>query len=100
MSEHEKIEQPICKRLVAKALEAGFAVGVYDGEGWVVNKSTNKTEIVAAMFSTDSDTLAIYENGKRIGMVDLIYGNGEDVISDCTDKPAIVELVNAAMGDR
>jgi hypothetical protein len=98
-SDHEKIEQPICKRLVTKALEAGFTVSVYDGEEWALKRSTNKAEIVAAMFSTDCDTLRFRAaDGTVIGSVALIYGNGAEVISDYSDKPVIEQLVNAAQG--
>jgi hypothetical protein len=89
------IETTICTRIVSRALAAGYAVSVYDGEEYPVKRSTNKAAIVAAMFSTDADTLVIRAaDGSKIGSVYLVYGNGEDVVCDHTDSPAIAALVD------
>lgn len=83
-------EQQIARAATTGIVDAGFRVSVNDGEATVLVRSDNVKAILAAMFSTDSDTLHAYappeEPGgqwKRIGFVEFIYGNdGWDVIAD------------------
>jgi hypothetical protein len=90
----QDIEQTITKRIIAKALAAGYVVSVNDGEEWVINKSSDEPAIVAALFSTDMDVLRFHRpSGERIGSVCLIYGNGEDAVSDHTDNAKTTALV-------
>jgi hypothetical protein len=94
------IETTICNRLVSKTLEAGHIISVYDGEEYALKRSTKKADIIKAMYSTDSDTLIIRRaDGEKVGSVLLVYGNGEDVISDYSDNPEIEALVKAANQD-
>jgi hypothetical protein len=91
----QDIEKQIAERIVDGALAAGYTVSVYDGEEWVLQQSSNPPDIVAAMYSTDTDTLRFYlpESGKAVGSIMLVCGNGEDVVADHSDLPAINELV-------
>jgi len=79
-----KAEKRMCVALVTACLKRGFAVSVNDGEEWVVKRSIDKAEILAALFSTDEDTLVIRDaEGRKAGWFWLIYGNdGWDVVSD------------------
>ena len=89
-------ERAICMRLVSRALAAGYSVSVFDGEEFLLVDSRNKTAILAAMFSTDYDALTFRDaTGRKIGVVALIYGNGEDVISDYSDNEATCKLVES-----
>lgn len=74
----------IAARLVADALAAGYLVSVRDGLEWTVKQSRNAHTILAAMASTDADTLKFRDaaTGDAIGSVWLIWCNGCDVISD------------------
>jgi len=88
------IEKRIAGKLISQALAAGYLISVCDsafGEGeWVLRQSAKKKEILAAMFSTDSDLLMIGNPAdpgpmgkpRKVAAVTLIYGNGADVISD------------------
>lgn len=79
-----KAEKRMSVALVTACLARGFAVSVSDGEDWPVKRSTNKTEILEALFSTDEDVIVIRtKNGEKAGWFQLIYGNdGYDVVSD------------------
>lgn len=85
-----RTEGRIARFLIDRALAQGFTVSIVNGSftdsdgELVVDKSRNRDEIVAALFSTDGDTIVIrYVNGIRLGAVSLVYGNdGYDVISD------------------
>lgn len=94
LTEHETIELPIARRIIKNGLKAGYTISVYDGEVWTVKKSTNAREIHAALASTDSDTVRFRTaDGVPVGSVLFIWGNGEEVVSDCTDKPEIDALI-------
>jgi hypothetical protein len=76
-------ERRICAAVVRRALAAGYFVSVSDGELVTLRKSRDEAAIFDAMATTDADNLNIHRaDGVRLGSVVLIYGNGEDVISD------------------
>lgn len=79
----EDAERKIARKVIDDAIAAGHTIDVFDGEEVVVKRSAEAETIFGAMFSTDSDTLIIHKDGKRIGAVWFVYGNtGYDVISD------------------
>jgi hypothetical protein len=79
----EEAERKIARKVIDDAIAAGHTIDVFDGEAVVVKRSTNADQLIAAMFSTDSDTLIIHKDGKRLGTVFFVYGNtGYDVIAD------------------
>lgn len=95
----EEIEDQIISELLDRALGRGWGVSVYDGEEVPLRRSHDKAAIIAAMRSTDSDQLHFKGvDGANLGCIVLIYGNGEDLISDHTDNgpmAALAEQVNA-----
>ena len=92
----ELIELAICGKLIDDALAAGYEVSVYDGGAYPLLRSTDRAAIIAAMRSTDGDTLIFHNAGARIGWVQLVYGNGHDVIADNTDNTTTNELLRGA----
>lgn len=93
-------ERAIASKLIEDMLSNGNTVSVWEGEDWAIYKSTDYTAIMEALASTDSDWIYAYarvgNNVKRIGAVLLIYGNGNDLISDCSDNPATLALCEGA----
>lgn len=88
----------IVSSIVRRALAKGYTVSVNDdaaGHGeWVVKKSRDPAEIIGALATTGGDLLRIRDDsGKSLGVISLIYGNGEDVVSDCSDNATILELL-------
>lgn len=81
-----RTEGKIFRKTVTEAIAAGYTVSLCDGEEWTVKKSTDKTAIIEAAFSTDEDILRLRRaDGSAIGNLWFIYGNdGYDVISDYT----------------
>lgn len=78
-----EIEAKIIDELLDRALGRDWGVSIYDGEEWVVRRSHDRAEIRTAMESTDVDVLHfVGVDGAKMGWVTLIYGNGEDLISD------------------
>ncbi|MES0071892.1 hypothetical protein [Mesorhizobium sp. M0058] len=79
-----KAERRMCTALVDGCLKRGYVISVSDGEDYPVKKSTDKAEIMAALFSTDEDVIVIRNAaGDKLGWFQLIYGNdGWDVVSD------------------
>jgi len=81
-----RTEGKIFRKTVTEAIAAGYTVSLCDGEEWTVKKSTDKTALIEAAFSTDEDILKLRKaDGSSIGNIMFIYGNdGYDVISDYT----------------
>lgn len=77
-------ERRIATALVDGLLSAGYALSIDDGEEITVRDSTDRAAILAALGSTDQD---IIRSGSH--WVLLIWGNGEDLVSDYgeTDAP-------------
>jgi hypothetical protein len=76
-------ERKIARKVIDDAIAAGHTIDVFDGEAVPLKGSSDAEQIIGAMFSTDSDSLIIKKDGKRIGSVVFIYGNsGHDVIAD------------------
>jgi len=79
-----KRETLIARKAVRCLLDAGYSVGVYDGEATALKPTTDRRAIYNAMASTDEDWLLADRNGQEAGWVRLIYGNDTDLISDYT----------------
>jgi hypothetical protein len=83
--QRQEIEKKIARKVIDDALASGYTLDVHDSEEWVIQNSSDADAVMAAMFSTDDDSLHIRKDGERIGWVWFIYGNsGWDVISDYT----------------
>jgi hypothetical protein len=91
------IEAKIARKVVTLALAKGYMISVYDGKAMALMQSTSRNAILDAMASTDEDHL-FFRNaaGDRVGHMLLIYGNGEDLISDYTDNDAMADLADEA----
>lgn len=88
-------ERHIARVVVQRALRQGYTVSVRDGyDGDIVTVRSRKlNDILATLASTDSDILIIRNvDGELIGSVILIWGNDEDLISDCSDNDAIEDI--------
>ena|ERR1039458_7672425 len=86
----QRIEQTIALATVKALLDAGYSLGVNDGEEVTIHHSRDAAAIEAALFTTDEDYLYVYENGADSDdgyacdwWVRFVYGSdGWDVISD------------------
>lgn len=84
-SQLPEIERRITNKVIDALIGAGYGISVYDGEEMVLRNSRSRREIRKFLASTDSDCLyAIGKEGRGIGWAALIWGNGEDVLSDYT----------------
>ena len=97
---HSKVERTIAKRLIRTILEAGYDVRIHEGEDWAMDKRSNDPKtIFDNMASTDEDRVYFYSTSERkeqLGWIWLIYGNGEDLISDYSDNELTNDLVAKA----
>lgn len=82
MSVSDPVERLIVECLIDSALGADCSVSVFDGEAFPLRRSRDPAAILAALGSTDEDRLVLHREGKRLGSILLIYGNGPDLISD------------------
>ncbi len=94
-SHMDPIEQEIVGALIRKALGLDYLVSIHDGEEWALVRSNDYAEIAAEIAATDETQLTFrLPDGKKVGWVYLVHGNGEDVISDHTDNVLINALVS------
>jgi hypothetical protein len=85
MQHHEATE---ARALIDRLLAKGGSVSVNDGEQTTLHKSRDAALILAAMATTDQDSLRWFDpSGLRVGIFHLIYGNGPgELVADCTDS--------------
>lgn len=93
----QDIEREIAERLIDKVLADGHVVSVHEGEDWAIRESMDRDAILASMASTDADKVYIWKDGERKGWFWLIYGNGNDLISDFVSNTYCCEAVNHAI---
>lgn len=87
----QMVEREIADQVVDSLLEAGYLLGVNDGEEITIHHSTDAAKIKAALMTTDEDYIFVYVKGddpkdtRPQYWVRLVYGNdGWDVINDYT----------------
>lgn len=81
----DKTERTIVERILRSALADGCSVRVHDEEDWACDWTDVLGTAMSVMNNTDIDYVHIRAaDGTRIGSVMLVYGNGADVVSDCT----------------
>lgn len=91
-----RIERAIIRRIVLDAVKAGYTLGVWDGEELVLKGATTAKAVLDKMFSVDEEYLFVYKDGKRIGWVLFVYGNGGwDVVTDYS--PRLAEIMIRAV---
>ena len=83
----DKHEIRIAKAVVDALLAKGWIISVWEAEDWALEHSIDRDQILKAMGSTVMDKLcAETDDCDHVGWVMLIWGNGEDLISDNTES--------------
>lgn len=81
-------EQAHARALVRWLLNRNLSVSVFDGEEWTLVRSSNLSDILLALATTEMDELiASDKSGRRLGWFQLIWGNasdGSELIADCS----------------
>jgi len=95
LNDAAKDEANIARKIIKLALERGLTISVNDGEEWTVKETTMAKAVEHALCTTDQDTIRLHEADGSIGSIYLVWGNGEDLISDCTDSFAMGEFMEA-----
>lgn len=92
------VEIGIASRLIDAILERGYQVSVWEGEDHAIERSADKAAIMAALASTCMDWINVIcpATGDRKTAILLVYGNGEDLISDHVDNALAGQLVAIA----
>lgn len=94
-------EARIATALVGVILGSGHRIAVLDEEGVAQRVTADRALIEAALAQTEMNVLSVYRvkaDGltERVGGITLIWGNGDDLISDYSDVPIIAGLVRSA----
>jgi hypothetical protein len=90
------IEARIAESVVDAALALGYQISVNDGEETTLRRSVDRKAILNALRTTDQDFLFFSKGTQNFGFIWLVWGNGEDLISDCTSSDEIQEIDKAA----
>lgn len=96
-------EREIIDAIITKALDDGCTIRVDDEEGLSIDYTDDRALITANVGVTDMTKLCFRSpewrtapKGQGGGVVWLIHGNGEHVLSDCTDNDFTAALVAVA----
>lgn len=90
-------EKSVVRAAVRNAIKLGHTVSLNDGGEWTVKGSSSEKEVMAAVYTTDYDTLLFRKNGERVGTVAFVYGNSAgEVICDYTDNEAMAVILAPA----
>lgn len=95
-----RAEAAVARRLVRKALEAGYKISVHDGGEWTVKGSTDRNAILEALATTGEDTIRLRDaDNNKIGSFSLVYqdGPGDELIADFTDNEIMEGLYKLAI---
>jgi hypothetical protein len=88
----------IATRIVDDALAQGWRISVNDGEEWTVVGSDDRAAILAAMNTTEADTLRFTRQEREIGgWVTLVWSNSHDVIHDHSARPVTEQIIAGAV---
>jgi hypothetical protein len=78
-------EKLIVGKLVTDLLAAGCNLSIWNGgDEPELAHSIDAAAIFAALSATDDDEIIAFKEGKRVGWVQLIWGNDCDIISNFT----------------
>ena len=78
-------EEQIVKHLIQQAFSEATSVHVLDPEGVLYRGNNVETALTNAK-GVEICELVFFKDGRRLGMFDIIWGNGDDIISDCSDN--------------
>lgn len=99
-AELDRNESSVIDCLIRDALAADCTVSVFDGEEWPVKKSTDYTEITAAIGTTDETNIRVrgmFEWAEAVANFAFIHGNlPSEVLCDMTDTPFARSLILGA----
>jgi hypothetical protein len=94
------LEYSIVGRLVRGILAQGFALRVLDEEGGVSKRLTTEGAVMRELADLEQATLRVVdvnapEGQRNLGGVLLVFGNGEDVVADYSERlsPVVQHLV-------
>jgi hypothetical protein len=93
LKEVPEIDRLVATRVVVDLLAAGYLISVNDGEETTLVASNDEAAICEAMGTVDEDWLTAHKDGRN-ACVFLVYGNGCDVVCDCS--VSLVEVLQPA----
>lgn len=92
---YHQVEKRIMTALVEAALAKGYSIVIDNGEE-EHPASTDRQTILNNMAHTDEEWMRIYAaDGKAVGTIFTVYGEGNTCITDYSDCPEIEVLVKA-----
>lgn len=76
-----KTDIVIFRSLIRNIVKAGYTVSLFDGQEFVVKRSTSLEVLEAAANSTGEDQLRIRDqDGNHVGTILLVWGNEDETL--------------------
>ncbi|UDL93564.1 hypothetical protein LGH83_13360 [Lichenihabitans sp. PAMC28606] len=97
----KELHRAIITRIISDAVGEGYALDVFNGEETMLRHSRDERAIMDALASTSEDQLRFRRDGKRVGVVRLVYANeGWGVANEYTPvlEPVMIGARNVADG--
>jgi hypothetical protein len=90
----DKTEARIISRAIQALLDQGWHIWVHDGEDFAMDRPARDIATIEAACATTGETRLIASMNtatghRRVGFVQMIHGNGLDVLSDHTASQAM-----------
>lgn len=94
MSNARTAETAITTALIERALELGYAMQVFDEGESILDKTTNKQEVMDLLGDLDEAYVTFFKGSECLGSVFFVFGNdGYDVICSHHENAQINNLV-------
>ena len=90
----QNTDKTTATRLIKAILQRGYTITVDDGEEETLLNSSNFTDIMDALGTTDADTVYVDDTfNRQVAVFFLVYGNDKDeLINDLSDNPIANEI--------
>lgn len=91
------IEALIINNVIKACFDRELLISVWDGEEWALKRSSFKSKVQTVTATTDETKYRVVNRqGEFVASFFFVHGNGEDVLSDCSDTDAAHEILKEA----
>ena len=93
------LQDQIITALIAAIFAGGYSITLNDGDDDVLHHSFDADRIRSNMNSTEMDLFKVYQGDNYIGFIQLIPGNGDDIVSNHSGNEIITNIVDTVLED-
>lgn len=93
------LQDQIITALIAAIFAGGYCITLNDGDDDILHLSYDVNRIRANMNSTEMDIFKVHYEREYIGFIQLIPGNGDDIVSNHSGNAIITNIVDKVLED-